>query len=217
MLLKSLRKLTLNEEIDYLLLKSILSAVYTYPKDKIKALLKSKELIRVKKGLYIFGENESKKPYSKEVLANLIYGPSAISLEYMLSKYGIIPERVETLTSITSKRNKTFDTTIGKFTYQHIHPAKYDIGITQIKQDDTHFIIAATPEKALADKLVLSSDKIKLLSRLDLEQYLFEDLRVDENILFELNRNRLKKIKERYQDPKLDLLVDFLKKHKRAV
>ena len=61
-----------------------------------------------KKGLYIFGKSVALQPYSKEVLANLIYGPSAISLSYALSYYGLIPERVHIVTSITNNRIKTF-------------------------------------------------------------------------------------------------------------
>ena len=44
---------------------------------------------------------EIKSPLSREVLANLIYGPSYISLEYGLQHYGLIPERVEIVTSVT--------------------------------------------------------------------------------------------------------------------
>src|SRR5205085_9208942 len=100
------------EEIDYQFLLSLLLE-YARPREKISAWLKSGELIRVKKGLYIFGPQVAQGPYSPEVLANLIYGPSAISLNYALSFYGLIPERVTTITSITNKRNKQFSTAVG--------------------------------------------------------------------------------------------------------
>jgi len=73
----------------------------TRPRDKISDLLKKGTIIRVKKGLYVFGEDNRKKPYSKEILANLIYGPSYISLDYALQYHGLIPERVEAVTSVT--------------------------------------------------------------------------------------------------------------------
>ena len=126
MYLNQLRKSAINEEIDYLFLQDKLKT-YAYPRDKITSLLKSGALIGVKKGIYIFGENLALRAYCKETLANLIYGPSAISLEYALSFYGMIPERVETITSITNKRDKTFNTPVGNFTYKYINPIKYPI------------------------------------------------------------------------------------------
>lgn len=48
------------------------------------ALLRKKAIIRVKKGLYVFGPEVRRRPFSLEVLANTIYGPSYISLQYAL-------------------------------------------------------------------------------------------------------------------------------------
>ena len=93
MKLETLRKIAGREEIDYQFLLSILKE-YAHPRDKISEWLKSGDLIRVKKGLYIFGKQIAQTSYLLEVLANLIYGPSAISLSYALSFYGLIPERV---------------------------------------------------------------------------------------------------------------------------
>ncbi|MEM1244661.1 MAG: hypothetical protein AAGG80_07595, partial [Pseudomonadota bacterium] len=114
--IETLRKLAGKEEIDYQFIVSALAG-YARPRDKISNWLKSGQLIRVKKGLYIFGKSVALQPYSKEVLANLIYGPSAISLTYALSYYGLIPERVDVITSVTNKRHKSFATCIGEFSY----------------------------------------------------------------------------------------------------
>jgi hypothetical protein len=35
-------------------------------------------------GIYVFGERYRRSPFSREVLANMIYGPSYISLDYAL-------------------------------------------------------------------------------------------------------------------------------------
>ena len=48
--------------------------------------------MRIRKGLYAFGEPLRRAPISRELLANLIYGPSYISLDYALSYHGLIPE-----------------------------------------------------------------------------------------------------------------------------
>src|SRR5439155_24771651 len=104
------------EEFDHSLLASALSS-YSGVRQKINELLKSGTIVRVKKGLYVFGPEVRQNPICKETLANLIYGPSCISLEYALSHHGLIPERVETITSVTPKKNKEFNTPIGRFTY----------------------------------------------------------------------------------------------------
>jgi hypothetical protein len=62
-------------------------------------------------------------------IANPLYGPSYISLEYALSYYGLIPERVESITSVTTKRSKKFITPLGSFSYEHIPLKAYPIGI----------------------------------------------------------------------------------------
>ncbi len=204
-----LRKQAVNEEIDYVFLKSALSQ-YAYPRDKITALLRNGDLIRVKKGLYVFGPDLAQGPYSKETLANLIYGPSAISLEYALAFYGLIPERVDVITSITSKRNKAFDTPIGRFSYRYIHPHKYPVGINQIDLDPTHSILIASPEKALADQLVLTRPTLRIGRQQELAQHLFDNLRIPQDALLSLDIMLFKEIALAYQHPLIDLLIVLL-------
>jgi predicted transcriptional regulator of viral defense system len=92
--MESIRKHIPNEEFDYQTLLHGLGQ-YSRPRDKISDLLRKGVIIRVKKGIYIFGEDYRRRPFSREILANLIYGPSYISLEYALHYFGLIPERVE--------------------------------------------------------------------------------------------------------------------------
>lgn len=208
----SLRQFSPHEELDYLQLKEALKQ-YAYPRAKMTALLKNKTLIRVKKGLYVFGDDWAKKPVVKESLANLIYGPSALSLEYALSFYGFIPERVETLTSITPKRDKVFDTPLGRFTYRYLHREKYVIGISQVDVDPTHSILIACPEKALADLLMLSRSPILLKSAEEVEAFLFHDLRMDAEKILTLDREAIEVIARTYRHPSVDALAQYLKTH----
>jgi predicted transcriptional regulator of viral defense system len=196
------------EEVDYILLKNILSD-FSYPRNKINSFLRTKELIRVKKGLYIFGPSAARVPYHREVLANLIYGPSAISLEYALGFYGFIPERVEIITSVTNKRNKYFSTPIGEFSYRYLNSHKYSVGITQVELDKQHRILIATPEKAMADVLLFSCNN-KLKNYRDLTTYLFENLRIDEANLRQLDLKLLYEIAEVYQHDNITLLTRYL-------
>nr|HOP40619.1 hypothetical protein [Geobacteraceae bacterium] len=96
-----------HEEFDY---QTLLDAVrdYAQPRMKISSLLAKGVIVRVKKGLYIFGEAQRRRPFCRELLANLIYGPSYISLEYALHYHGLTPERVEAVTSVTCGRSRSF-------------------------------------------------------------------------------------------------------------
>ena len=185
-----LRNSALTEEIDYNFIRHLLCE-YKHPRVKINDLLKKKSIIRVKKGLYVFGPELAREPYSKETLANLIYGPSYISLEYALSFYGLIPERVETVTSVTNKRNKFFNTPAGSFSYRYINPSIYSCGITLYKQDRYHSILIATREKALSDILYFSD---KMAKKAELKEYIFENLRVDEEEVADFNIKKVKKL-----------------------
>lgn len=153
-------------------------------------------------------------PYSLEVLANSIYGPSAISLNYALAYYGFIPERVTTITSITNKRNKSFATPVGEFTYQYLHPSKYPVEIVLAGQKHNHFLIAS-PEKALCDHIYLTDKSIPLSSLDNVENYLLYDLRIEESALQSLRVNKLSMISKIYQDERLNLLTHYIKKWKK--
>ena len=202
------------EEIDYIGLKSLLGE-YAYPRDKITQLLKAKILIRVKKGLYVFGREYAKQPYSKEVLANLIYGPSAVSLAYALAFYQLIPEQVNTVTSITNKRAKYFKTPVGDFTYTYLSIHKYDIGLTQMQLSKSQFILIATPEKALADQLLLTKPKLQIDNEQEMEKYLLEDLRIDMSALKKFNLTLMREIAHDYQSSNIDVLVNYIQRIKK--
>lgn len=209
-----IRKLTPNQEVDYLFMKYILQD-YAQPRAKITALLRSKELIRVKKGLYILDGKNFPKTYVKETLANLIYGPSYISLEYALSFYGFIPERVETVTSVTNKKDKLFKTPLGTFSYRYLNPTKYCVGIAQVMYDPTHPILIATPEKALADQILLITPNLHLEDMQDMENFLFEDLRIYPEKIATLDKKLFSKINTVFDNKNISLLNIFLKKFRK--
>lgn len=211
--IETLRKLAGREEIDYQFLLSSLTE-YRSPRDKISEWLKSGDLIRVKKGLYIFGKQIALTPYSPEVLANLIYGPSAISLSYALAFYGLIPERVTTITSITNKRNKNFSTPVGTFTYLYLNPAKYPVEIELETHSKQNPFLIASPEKALCDHIYLTDKNIQLTTLDNMNNYLLHDLRLDESGLQSFRVNKLTLISKIYNDARLDLLTRYIKKWK---
>lgn len=206
----ALRNVAKREEIDYPFLMHVL-AKYRSPRNKVQAFLRDQDLIRVKKGIYIFGNKAQQEPYSKEVLANLIYGPSAISLEYALSYYGLIPERVETVTCITNNRNKHFKTPIGNFEYHFLSSDKFSYGITQIEINPSKHFLMAIKEKALADMLMLRTEPLS--SEDELYSHLTENLRIDDLQLNCLDYKKISILATLYQNKNLYLFKSILEKN----
>lgn len=175
-------------------LKSMLRS-YANPNDKIHRLIADKQLILLKKGLYFFSSDLVGKSPSSILIANHLIGPSYISLEYALSYYQAIPERVYIVTSICSKQKKTIDTPIGRFTYSKIPKPYYSLGLKQIPCDNGLFGIIASPEKALIDTIITTKGLI-FRSMKDVSNFLVEDMRIDEDWLRKLNISLIQQLLE---------------------
>lgn len=189
------------EEIDYVYLVTTLQN-WAAPRNIISRLVQKGDLIRVKKGIYLFGPSYAKRPFSLEILANKIYGPSYISTEYALSFWGLIPEFVAEVTSMTTGKGKFFSTPVGQFSYLHLEPAKFAVGVTYIKISDNSGALMATPEKALIDLLIKRKEKSK-----DLERVLFEDLRLDKEAFSKLSISTFQDIENIYPTPLIKKII----------
>jgi predicted transcriptional regulator of viral defense system len=197
------------EVFDYQVLLDALAG-YRKPRDRITRLLASGAIIRVKKGLYCFGEAFRREPLSREYLANLIYGPSYVSLEYALSYHGLIPERVETITSVTTRRSRDFDTPFGTFSYRMLNGPRYAVGAVLETAGKTSFLVAS-PEKELADQ-VWTDKRFSGLRLSDYDAYLSDDLRIDREALSKFDYSRLQVIATAYDSAKINKLVRYLKR-----
>ena len=102
-------------------------------------------ILQLKKGFYVFPDALPPDVY----VANKIYTPSYISLEFALSYHGVIPETVYEITSVTTKATRRFET-LGKiFSYRKIKRVAYT-GYEIQKQKGLSFNIA-NAEKAFVD------------------------------------------------------------------
>lgn len=196
------------EEFDYQTLMDALQD-YSQPRQKISHLLAQGAIIRVKKGLYVMGESQRRRPYSREILANLIYGPSYVSLEYALQHHGLTPERVPVITSVTTGRSRAFSTPVGTFTYRMIPLDAFGIGMDRAELEDGRGYLIATPEKALADVLVADRGA-GITSQKELYTHLLEDMRLDPSGLIALDSSALTAIATRYRSRRVKMLADLL-------
>lgn len=185
----------------------VLLASYKKPREAILRMCKNQELIRLKNGFFLIAEKiQNGVPY--EQVANFLYGPSYVSKEWALSFYGVIPEKVYTVTSMTLGKNKEFHTPIGDFSYDTLSEKCYSIGVTLKKcvGFEGNFFLA-TPEKALAD---LVSKTCKGLSNKELEKELIESFRMDPDKLSNLDMKLMGQIAEEYRSKTVDLLLKVI-------
>jgi len=130
---------------------------YKRPKDKILGLKAQGILEPLKKVLYIAGPSISETKPDTFLIANHLLGPSYVSVETALSFYGLIPERVYEISSMTTKAPRSFKTTVGRFTYTRLPLPHYSFGLNMLQLPSNQYAIVASREKALCDKIVTTS------------------------------------------------------------
>src|SRR5690606_12238447 len=131
-------------------------------------------------------------------------------MEMALSHWGFIPERVYEVSSVTMKRTKVYKTEIGTFTYRHTTLPYYSYGIRRAELSAKQAVLIASPEKALIDKIVLTSG-IFLRSRQQTLSLLLDDLRLDPSKLQTLNTQQIRIWKEKSQkSTSLNFLIKTL-------
>lgn len=96
---------------------------------------------------------------------------SYISLQSALSHYGMIPEHVPVVTSVTGGRPEKLDTPVGRFLFRHVQSRNF-FGFVEREIAPGESVRIARPEKALADLLYLTSgsDEVDYLAELRLER-----------------------------------------------
>ena len=172
---------------------------YKSPDNKIKRMIDKKEIIKLRKGLY-----EMNKNASGYLFAGAIYGLSYLSLDYALSYYGLIPERVVEYTSVTSntRKTKTYTNLFGRYTYRDIPIAAYPYEVKLMQEGDYSYWLAS-PCKALCDKLYTLKP---VKNKKELKTLLFEDLRIDEDEFNKLDKQVLLDLCPLYKSTNLNIL-----------
>ena len=183
---------------------------YQSPNDKISELIKSEELISIRRGLYITGPKMDLPTPEPFLIANHLRGPSYVSLESALSYWNMIPERAYEISSVTIRTSKLYKTPVGRFSYQQLKIPYYSFGIKNIEYSTKQTMLVASPEKALCDKVVLTP-KIYLRSIKQTQEFLLEDLRMDTEVLNTLDTKMMELwIKNAPKESSLKMLVKTL-------
>ena len=117
--------------------------------------VKSGKLIQIRRGLYALSEPHRKIPAHPFFVSNRLKQASYVSLQSALEHYGLIPEYVPAITSITTGRPETFSTPLGHFIFRHVKKEMF-FGYQAVDLGAGQSAFVARPEKALLDLLYLT-------------------------------------------------------------
>lgn len=155
----------------------------------ISRSLKRKEIISLKKGLYVsadfYNNNKGNISY-KFYLANVLRKPSYVTSWTALQYYNLTTEIIHTVTSVTPKVTRDYKTKIGTFSYQSL---KEELFTNFVLVEDTFDFFIAPPAKALFDLLYFRTRQFKSIKFEEITR-LVEELRID---LDEMDENEKEK------------------------
>jgi len=120
-------------------------------------------ILKLRNGWYAFSDSENQENI-EWLAANLIYAPSYVSLHTALSWYNLIPEMINSTTSVTTLKTNKFSTPLGYFDYHRIKPELFGFGYILEDADaflsgnrKTRKIMVASPQKAILDFFYINS------------------------------------------------------------
>jgi len=172
--------------------------------NQVNKWVKEGKVVRLRKGLFTLNDDERRVGISKKLIANILYSPSYISLEYALSHYGMIPEAVYAVTSLSTKKTQKFSNRFGEFLYRNIKRDAF-FGFEALKDEFGFDCLIASPEKALMDYLYLN---VEAASEFD-ESFIEESLRLQN--IERLDFRKMTKFAEKMKSKKLLKFVRTLK------
>jgi len=158
---------------------------YKRPYDKISELTRQGLLLQIKRGVFIPGPQSSVAVPENLLLANHLWGPSYVSSDTALSYWGLIPERVYEIVSMTTNLAKLYKTPVGRFRYIRLPLPYYSLGIKRVELAAKQMTLIAGMEKSICDKII-TTPGLKLRSVKQTRDYLTGNLRINKESLREL-------------------------------
>ena len=178
---------------------------YSNPLDKIKREVDCGHIIRLNRGLY-----ESDNKVNPCFLASSILSPSYLSFEYALMFYGLIPEKVTSITSASfqMRKNKTFENSFARYEYSDVPSNAFSEGLTYIENDE-YIVKIATKEKAICDSL----SKWRVVHSIkELKELLFVDKRIDIDEFQTCDFELMVRLAKLYKKTNLNVLIKLVRR-----
>jgi len=145
-----------------------------YMRRQLSFWVKSGRIYQLRRGLYALAPPFQKVKPHPFVVANQLVRGSYVSLQSALAHYGLIPEYVPVITSVTTSRPGRWNTPLGNFEFRHVKPDLL-FGYLSTGVSDKQQAFVASPEKALLDLIYLepgadSPDYLRELRLQNLDQ-----------------------------------------------
>ncbi len=188
----------------------LIKDTYLAPQKKLNHLEKNGFLKKIYRGFYSFDDS-----YNRMMVANTLHSPSYISYESALGFYGMIPEKVEMVFSVTQSKPLRIKTTFGDLAYRSQSTELYAAGMSLMFVDNNPILIASK-EKALLDALAQHKLKASGVVEKEIYEYVVEGMRIEVDELFSLSMIKLKKLAYLYRNFAPRKLVNHISQLKKA-
>lgn len=193
------------ENFGVISVKEILKVYPDFDRKNLVNWQKKGYITKVRNKFYVFS-NQKIEEYHLFYIANKIYNPSYVSMESALDYYGVIPEGVYCIQSISTLKTNKFESKLGVFSYQTVKK-ELNFGYKLITMDKKTFRIASI-EKAILDFLYLRSDIDDYLS--------IEALRWSKYALNAIDPPTLEAYLSLFDSPTLTQKINHLKTYRNA-
>lgn len=133
-------------------------------------------IVKLIKGYYLFREFLETESIGL-LISNKINAPSYVSMEYVMSTEGLIPESVYSYTAVSTKKTSEYETSLGTYSYRNIKPdlfqgySLFNIKINLSGRMLDRYVKVACLEKALFDFLYLN--RLKMTDQ-EIDHYRFD-------------------------------------------
>jgi hypothetical protein len=164
------------------------------------------DLLSLRRGLYALPPLFRVAPLDPYLAAQEIYGPSYVSLEAALSLHGWIPEAVHTITCVTNRLPRDFETPLGLYSYRHSRQKALYAGVTLTNAPNGQTLMLATPLKALADYVETKGLTWNSCAPL------VESLRIEPSQLGELRIHDFEELEGNYRQPRVRRFLAGIRK-----
>lgn len=173
---------------------------------RIKRALASGELVRISRGLYTLAPSFRTTPLNPYRIAQMIHGPSYVSMESALSFYGMIPEAVYAITCVSRKKTRHYHTPLGKFSFVRVPQLVLFEGVNRVDNGHGNIFFMASPLKALADYVYVRKKSWQGLTPLK------ESLRLDDEALAVLKTENFSALVTNYQNKRVQVFLSAIQR-----
>lgn len=171
--------------------------------------IEKEEVVRLKPGFYCLAPTYRKSNPHPFIIAAALHSPSHVSMESALAHYGLIPEAVFQVCSVTTQRSRTFKTPMGTFVFSRIPSKNPMAGVESVKVDANAWAFVASPLRAIADLVYLRKE---INWEKDGLRFLTDSLRIEEDDVRQLDPGCLNEVCASFRNRRTKAYMECLRK-----